>query len=60
MRPRGRGVHPGPLCSLVYALGVVGFIRGGTRVCPGGSWVHPWSWCSLGSALGVVGFILCL
>ena len=57
MRPRDRWIHQRPLASLVYALGVVGFIRGGTLVCPGGRWVHPGSWCSLRSALRDVGFI---
>ena len=57
MRPKGCWVHPGPLGSLVYALGVVGFIRGGTRVQPGCRWVHPGCLASHGSALGVVGFI---
>ena len=41
-------VHPVPLSSLVYALGVIGFIRG--------RWVHSVSpWGSLGSS-GVVRF----
>ena len=52
---RGRWVHTGPLGSHVYALGVVGFIQGGTRVRPGSRLFHLGS---PGSALGDVGFIL--
>ena len=48
--------HPGWLGSLGCTLGVVGFIRVRTRVCPLGRWVHSGTLGSLGSALGVVGF----
>ena len=62
VRPRGRWVHPGPLGSLVYAMGVIGFICGGTWVRLGGRWVHSEAcrWVYLVShryALGVVGCI---
>ena len=51
------GCHPGWLGSLGCALGVVGFIRGRSRVRPRGRWVHPGPLGSLGSALGVVRFV---
>ena len=59
VRPGGRWVHPGLFGSLVFALGVVGFIRG--------RWIHSGTrWGSLDStgvfgftkvSAGVVGFI---
>ena len=59
VRPKGCWVHPWPLGSLVYALGVVGFIQGGTRVQPGcrrGVWLHtgaPWGSLGLSGVVGV-------
>ena len=54
-----RCIHPGPLGSFVYSLGVVGFILGGTRERPVVRWVYPRSFGTLGCALRVVGLILC-
>ena len=56
-RPIGRRVHP---CSLIRALGVVGFILVclvHSRVRSMWRWVHSGSLGSLADAMGVVGFI---
>ena len=47
VRPGGRWVHPGLFGSLVFALGVVGFIRG--------RWIQPVYLGSLRLALGSLG-----
>ena len=49
-RPGGDWVHPGSLGSLGCTLGVVGFIKGVSRVRARGRWVHPGS-------LGALDFI---